>query len=176
LIVIGFAGLVACAVFSLGHVVTTTVLAITGCGFGPASMSYLLSAQSAVTWQQRGVATAGISFFRTLGGAIGIGLLGTMFNILSAPATARLKNDHVTVDQLLDPIKRAALPAGDVVAMQHAIAGALVWVFVAMLVIAIFGIIVSVLMRDRNADATITEAAPIDAAALRHAASEGMLG
>ena len=171
LISIGFAGLVACAVFNLGHAVTTTVLAITGCGFGPASMSYLLSAQGAVTWQQRGVATAGISFFRTLGGAIGIGVLGTMFNFLSAPATARLKKDHVTVDQLLDPVKRAILPAGDVIAMQHAIANALIWVFVAMLVIALIGIIITTLMRDRTAAAK-----PVDAAALRHAASEGLMG
>jgi len=161
LITIGFAGLVTCAILNLGHVVTTAVLAITGCGFGPASMSYLLAAQGAVTWQRRGVATAGISFFRTLGGAVGIGLLGTMFNVLSGSASA-------TAAKLLDPITRSTVPVSEVAAAQHSIAAALIWVFVAMLAIALIGILVTAFMRDRNE--------PLDASDLRHAASEGMMG
>ena len=39
-------------------------------------MSYLLAAQDAVQWQQRGIVTSSMQFFRTIGGAVGIGLLG----------------------------------------------------------------------------------------------------
>jgi MFS family permease len=168
LISLGFAGLIACAVLQLGHATTTAVLAITGCGFGPASMSYLLAAQSSVTWQHRGVVTAGIAFFRTFGGAVGIGLLGTMFNFLSAPALERLKAQGVTPAKLLDP--RASANFSDAVISQahHAVASALVWVFVAMLVIALLGIVVSWMMTARTTSESASQ--------LRHDAAEGMMG
>jgi len=168
LISIGFAGLIACAALGLGHATTTAVLAITGCGFGPASMSYLLAAQSAVTWQRRGVVTAGIAFFRTFGGAVGIGLLGTMFNSLSAPGLERLKAQGVTPAKLLDPQASAGFSDRIIAEAHQAVASALIWVFVAMLVIALAGIAVSWLMTER----TITA----DAAQLRHDAAEGLMG
>jgi MFS family permease len=168
LISIGFAGLIACASLGLGHAATTAVLAITGCGFGPASMSYLLAAQGAVTWQRRGVVTAGIAFFRTFGGAVGIGLLGTMFNFLSAPGLAHLKAQGVTPAKLLDPHTSAGFSDAILAEAHHAVASALIWVFVAMLVIALAGIAVSWLMTERTTTA--------DASELRHAAAEGLMG
>ena len=45
LIVVGFSGLLQCARHETSHWMLTAVLAITGLGFGPASMSYLLAAQ-----------------------------------------------------------------------------------------------------------------------------------
>jgi MFS family permease len=168
LITIGFAGLIACASLGLGHATTTAVLAITGCGFGPASMSYLLAAQSAVTWQRRGIVTAGIAFFRTFGGAVGIGLLGTMFNFLSAPKLDRLKAQGVTPAKLLDPHSSAGFSDAIIAQAHQAVASALIWVFVAMLVIAIAGIAVSWLMTER----TTTE----NASQLRHDAAEGLMG
>ncbi len=41
----------------------------------------LLAAQDAVEWQQRGLVTSGITFARNFGGALGVGLLGTLFNL-----------------------------------------------------------------------------------------------
>jgi MFS family permease len=51
-------------------------LVIVGLGMGPASLSFILAVQHAVEWGQRGVATGAVIFFRTIGGAIGVGLLG----------------------------------------------------------------------------------------------------
>jgi hypothetical protein len=45
-------------------------------GMGPCSLSFILAVQHAVTWGQRGVATGAAIFFRTIGGAIGVGILG----------------------------------------------------------------------------------------------------
>ncbi len=168
LICIGFAGLIACCALGLGHTTTTLVLAITGCGFGPSSMSYLLAAQNAVTWQHRGVATAGISFFRTFGGAVGIGLLGTMFNVLSAPGLEHLKSLGVTPAKLLDPRASAEFSDSVMTEAHHAVAGALLWVFVAMLAIALVQLAISALMTHRTTTA--------NAAQLRHDAAEGMIG
>ena len=42
---------------------------------GPTSLSFVLAVQHAVNWGQRGVATGAVIFLRTIGGAIGVGLL-----------------------------------------------------------------------------------------------------
>ena len=41
-----------------------------------ASISFMLAIQHAVAWGQRGVATGAATFSRTIGGAVGVGLLG----------------------------------------------------------------------------------------------------
>ena len=51
-------------------------LAVCGLGFGPTSLSFILAVQHAVSWGQRGVATGAVTFLRTIGGAICVGLLG----------------------------------------------------------------------------------------------------
>ena len=58
---ISFSGLLICAIVNAPHWVLTAVLFLSGFGFGPASMAYLLATQNAVTWQQRGIATSASS-------------------------------------------------------------------------------------------------------------------
>ena len=54
---------------------------------GPTSLSFVLAVQHAVSWGQRGVATGAVIFLRTIGGAIGVGLLGATLGWgLGAPA------------------------------------------------------------------------------------------
>jgi EmrB/QacA subfamily drug resistance transporter len=47
-----------------------------GAGLGFAATALLLAVQTAVGWETRGVATASNLFFRTIGGTIGVGVLG----------------------------------------------------------------------------------------------------
>jgi len=47
-----------------------------GAGLGFAATALLLAVQTAVGWEMRGVATASNLFFRTIGGTIGVGVLG----------------------------------------------------------------------------------------------------
>jgi len=63
LVVIGFSGLLLGAIYNWPQWALTCILALTGFGFGPTSMSYLLAAQDAVQWQQRGVITGNVQFF-----------------------------------------------------------------------------------------------------------------
>jgi MFS family permease len=51
LVIVGFVGLLACAIVHAPHWIISAVLLLTGAGFGPASMSYLLAAQHAVAWR-----------------------------------------------------------------------------------------------------------------------------
>ena len=57
--------------FVIGHM-------ITGFGMGPTSLSYILAVQNVVSWNRRGAATGAVSFFRTIGGALGVGILGAV--------------------------------------------------------------------------------------------------
>lgn len=137
LVLVGFVGLVAGSVMDWPHGALTAVLALTGFGMGPASMSFLLGAQDAVGWQQRGVVTSMVQFARTIGGAVGIGVAGALFNLLIRPEMERLRAMGVTPGMLLDSEARKGLSSGTMVEVQQMIAGALIWVFVMMAVVVV---------------------------------------
>jgi EmrB/QacA subfamily drug resistance transporter len=137
LIVLGFTGLFVCAQIDAPRWMITAALAVTGFGFGPASMSFLIAAQEAVDYRQRGIVTSSISFFRTMGGAVGIGLLGALFNILTSRGQAALRAAGVRPAELLDPHALAHVPPAVLAEARRMIAGGLTWVFAAMLAIAV---------------------------------------
>jgi MFS family permease len=156
LIVVGFTGLILCALLDAPRPVLAAVLAITGFGFGPASMGYLLSAQNAVPWQRRGIVTGSIHFFRTAGGAIGIGILGAVFNTLAGPKLSALRTGGITPAALLDPHQRGEFSPALLQSAGHAIAVALHWVFMVMLCVAIVQLLVTSLMPRRKAERRLT--------------------
>ncbi len=143
LIVLGFSGLLICTAMGAPKHVLAAVLALTGLGFGPASMSFLLSAQNAVSWQRRGIVTSSIQFFRTIGGSLGIGILGAVFNIITLPKLATLESAGVTPAKLLDPRLRSQLSPQILHSAGWMIDGGLHWVFVSMLGVGIVQLIVS---------------------------------
>jgi MFS family permease len=163
LIVVGFAGLLVSSVLNAAPWVITAILALTGFGFGPTSMSFLLAAQEAVTWQQRGIITSTITFSRTMGGAIGIGLLGALFTTLTKPEMELLRSHGVTPEQVLNPASHQGLSAGLLHAAQHMIASSLIWVFAAMLLLAVVQIGVTMLMPRRRAEHRSTPAEGLEA-------------
>src|ERR687889_475879 len=63
---------------SLAYIVVAVV--VIGLGLGFSSTSYLVSVQNAVPWRRRGVATSSVVFFRTVGGSIGVALMGAFLN------------------------------------------------------------------------------------------------
>ncbi|WNG30119.1 MFS transporter [Cystobacter fuscus] len=56
--------------------VPEVAMGVFGLGLGFASTSLLIAVQTSVGWELRGVATASNMFFRTIGGALGVGLMG----------------------------------------------------------------------------------------------------
>jgi MFS family permease len=143
LIVIGFSGLLACTAYGVSKHVLAVVLAITGLGFGPSAMSFLLSAQNAVSWNRRGIVTSSVQFFRTVGGSLGIGILGAVFNILTIKNFRSMESTGITPAALLDPHTRAHLPPEILRSAGWIIDGGLHWVFIAMLLVAILQLVVS---------------------------------
>jgi EmrB/QacA subfamily drug resistance transporter len=94
--------------------------AVTGLGMGLSATTILVMVQAAVPWQRRAVATGLVQFSRTIGGAVGVGLLGGL-------VVAAVGNSSAVV---LDPIGRNFIPAAQLAAMRSALSGGLEWVFV----------------------------------------------
>jgi MFS family permease len=119
----------------------TAALVLVGLGLGWAVLCYTLAAQNAVDWDRRGVATGLVMFSRTMGGAMGIGLMGA--------ALARLVEARLTVggEALFDvsaalrPETHALLASDDLVRVQEALRGGLGLVFLVLALMALLGTI-----------------------------------
>ena len=60
----------------------TTYMILLGVGLGLTMQTLVLSVQNSVQINELGVATSSVSFFRSMGGAIGVALFGALFNNL----------------------------------------------------------------------------------------------
>ncbi|WP_043711771.1 MDR family MFS transporter [Corallococcus macrosporus] len=84
------------------RLVPEVAMGLFGIGMGFASTALLIAVQTSVGWELRGVATASNMFFRTIGGAIGVGLMGGVMvsQLLKDPsvpisaANALMSPDH----------------------------------------------------------------------------------
>lgn len=97
-----------------------------GVGMGLSNTALLIAVQTSVEWQQRGIVTASTTFFRTIGGALAIGVMGGVLNAAlsgdqSVPADA--------ASQLLNPEGLRALDPALAERLGHALAGGLDTVF-----------------------------------------------
>ena len=128
-----------------------TAMVLMGAGMGFSSTSYMLSVQNAVPWNLRGVATASTQFFRTIGGTVGVAVMGTILNAQMAvrfsPIFAHFANDAQRLPKgtssanvLLTPELRALLPLDFLNQLQIALAQSLFWVYLLLFVLAIIGL------------------------------------
>jgi EmrB/QacA subfamily drug resistance transporter len=72
---------------------------VTGLGMGLTATTILILVQGAVPWQRRAVATGLVQFSRTIGGAVGVGVMGGILTAFVGAASSAI----------LDPIGRAQL-------------------------------------------------------------------
>lgn len=114
---------------------------VLGMGLGFMATPYLLAVQNAVPQRRRGVATSTIQFFRTIGGAIAVAVLGAVLNAaLGGGAGAAMDAD---ADAALDPALRAALSPERLDALVGALSRGLQHVFTVMVVIAAAGAVLA---------------------------------
>jgi EmrB/QacA subfamily drug resistance transporter len=71
-----------------------------GSGLGFAATALLITVQTSVGWEMRGAATASNMFFRTIGGALGVGVMG---GVLVARLTADPQVPVSAANELLGP-------------------------------------------------------------------------
>lgn len=93
-------------------------LVIVGMGMGPTSLSFILAVQNSVAWGQRGVATGAVTLFRTIGGAVGVGMLGATLGYELAHRLADAGAVGVDVVAALRPETHAALSAAQLTLVQ----------------------------------------------------------
>jgi MFS family permease len=119
---------------SLAYVVVAVV--VIGLGLGFTSTSYLVSVQNAVPWRRRGVATSSVVFFRTVGGSLGVAIMGAFLNA-SLGARYRAAVDRAAggdenlgrllsdPNALLQPAVRARIPEAAYSELAGALAASL---------------------------------------------------
>lgn len=111
--------------------------AVVGIGLGFTSLASTVAAQNSVGWEQRGVATSTNLFARTVGGGIGVTLLGA---VLTSGLTQRIIETKIDVsgagetplslaNAILEPSLRSTLPPNTLLLLQDALSGALGPVF-----------------------------------------------
>ncbi len=93
-----------------------------GAGLGLANTGLVLSVQTTVAWEQRGVATASAMFFRTIGGAVAVAAVGSLL-------TARLSRvpgaTAEIIDSFLGPEVGNGIAADLLVGLRDALAASL---------------------------------------------------
>lgn len=67
---------------------------VVGMGLGLQSNAYIITIQSNVLWNERGVATANNLFMRTLGSSVGVAAFG---GILNSTIASNIRNSHISL-------------------------------------------------------------------------------
>jgi EmrB/QacA subfamily drug resistance transporter len=146
---------------SLPFIIVAMIFIGTGLGF--TSSVFILSVQNAVRWNLRGVATASTQFFRTIGGTVGVAIMGTILNAQMAlrfapiyshfsDAAGRLPKNIAPANVLLTPELRASLPLAFLTHLQIALSQSLFWVYGLLLILAFVGLGTMFLLPGGRAD------------------------
>jgi MFS family permease len=116
-----------------------------GVGMGLTSTTFIVSIQSTVDWNERGIATASNSFMRNLGNTIAAALLGGILNTqlkrYFAEHSAGIKADVDSVDILLNEEARNHLSIETLKLLQNGLTHSLQIVYYVVLFIAIISFI-----------------------------------
>ncbi|HUP44429.1 MAG TPA: MDR family MFS transporter [Thermoanaerobaculia bacterium] len=124
LLVAGFAGLTA-ATTETASFVLVIELTLIGCGLGLTMLTLLIAVQHAVPRHQLGIATSLNQFFRSIGGAMGVALLGALL-------TAGMSDSiHEDPSALIDRESQMAMEPAELEAMQESLARSIRTVFLA---------------------------------------------
>ena len=100
---------------------------VVGLGLGFTTSAFMISVQNSVARNQRGIATASTLFFRSIGGAVSVAVMGALLNSGMSRRLGELANipEGTGVNSLLSRDFRAGLDADVLEAMSQALASSL---------------------------------------------------
>jgi EmrB/QacA subfamily drug resistance transporter len=132
----------ACLVQGASSPASTTIaflaaMVVMGLGMGPTSLSYILAVQNSVPWHRRGVATGALSYFRTIGGSLGVAVLGAA---LSWDLAGKLHR-HIDIAAALRPETHARLSPQVLLQVRDSLRDSLRGVFACIAALAALGLI-----------------------------------
>jgi MFS family permease len=108
-----------------------------GTGLGLTMLTLLIAAQHSVPREQLGITTSLNQFSRSIGGAIGVALLGAM---LAAGLAAYSSNPNA----LVNAEARSHIPPAELAALQHALEGTLRTIFWTSTAVSILALAVAI--------------------------------
>jgi EmrB/QacA subfamily drug resistance transporter len=128
---------------------------VAGVGLGMVMQVLVLAAQNAVDYEDLGVATAGVTLFRSIGGSLGTAVLGALFAGHVAHLAGAETHLNVGTMQSLAPAQRAAY--------AEAISGGIAFIFAVAAAVGALGFLLSWLLehkplRDSVAATGVSEA------------------
>jgi len=141
------------------------IMVITGLGMGSIFPTVGTAAQNAVDMRNRGVATSSNQFFRSIGGTIGVSVLGSLLAERLAAGISQIGRDVQSIPSeqweqlsnpqvLLQPEARASIPQELLQALQAVFSDALSLVFAAGMIFVLVALVASIFMgRARLAEA-----------------------
>ncbi len=160
-------------------------MAVTGVGIGMTMQVLVLATQNAVPRSDLGVATAGATFFRSMGGAIGVAMFGALLRHENASTIPdRIREFKVPADQLSasnlrigTPDEVARLPEALHNAVVNGFADSMQVVFFSAAPFALLGFVVVLFLREHKLDTRQPEPALVpDEAAHADAGAEEPTG
>lgn len=142
------------------HTTNLTVvlyMIITGLGMGSLMPTFTIAVQSAVGPETRGVATSSSQFFRSIGGTMGVSVMGA---IMANQMTSGLHDVSKTLTQvpaetlqkysnpqlLLTASTRESMPPEVFLAVQKVLANAIDWVFITGVIFVFIGVIAAIFL------------------------------
>ncbi|MFO0593572.1 MAG: MFS transporter, partial [Polyangiaceae bacterium] len=143
-----------------------------GAGMGFANTALVIAVQTSVPWHERGVATASTMFFRTIGGALAVGVMGGVINAALAadPSIPDAAKSQILTREGMKQIDPAVLSR-----LGGALGGALTTCFWIIAGMSVTAFLVSLFFPKKIAEppqATADVGVPGRAAAQRDAAPE----
>jgi hypothetical protein len=165
-------------------VVAGAYMAVTGIGIGMSMQVLVLATQNAVDRADLGVATSGATFFRSMGGAIGVAMFGALLRHENASTIPdRIREFKVPPEQLSagnlsigTPDDVARLPDRLHLAVITGFADSMQTVFFSAAPFAIVGFLVVLFLREHRLDTRASEPADVADASLDPLQTEDSVG
>ncbi|MGD1169715.1 MFS transporter [Mycobacterium seoulense] len=124
-------------------------LVILGAGIGFSMQVLILIVQNTARFEDLGLATSGVTFFRLVGGAFGAAIFGALFaNFLSRRMGSALAASGVPAEAVHSPAALHRLPQNVAASVVRAYAGSLGQVFLCAAFIALAGFVLALFLRE----------------------------
>jgi EmrB/QacA subfamily drug resistance transporter len=130
-------------------VVSSLYMLVLGAGIGLCMQVLTLIVQNTSSYEDLGVATSGVTFFRTLGGSFGASVFGSLYsNFLKGKLPGALAAAHVSPAAVSTPEALHRLADSRIEPVVHAYARALDHVFIWAVPVAAIGFVVALFLRE----------------------------
>ena len=131
-----------------GTLTTSIAMLVLGVGIGLAMQVLTIIVQNTVDYRDLGVATSGVTFFRTMGSSFGAAVFGTIYaNRLKPNLAAAVVSSGTDPGLVTTPDGVHSLPTAQHAAIVHAYAASLQPVFASAIPVAVLALLVAVFLK-----------------------------